>query len=81
MNSSGGRDPRARTRGRGRGPWAVLGAVATVVLGPAAATATALGRANAAPLHPAVRPERTRAYPPPGAGASDQPLKRSHSRG
>ncbi|MFI6372042.1 hypothetical protein [Streptomyces sp. NPDC050546] len=38
-----------------RGPWAVLRAVATVVLGPAAATASALDQANAAPLHDAVK--------------------------
>ncbi|GGW83421.1 hypothetical protein [Streptomyces lomondensis] len=47
-----------------RGPWAVLCAVATVVLGPAAATASALDQANAAPLHHAVRADRTHAYLP-----------------
>ncbi|MGW7265438.1 hypothetical protein [Streptomyces sp. NPDC054842] len=47
-----------RTRGTGRwtsalrGPWTVMCAVVTVVVGPAAATASALDRANAAPpLH------------------------------
>ncbi|MGI5425330.1 hypothetical protein [Streptomyces sp. CA-179760] len=40
-----------------RGPWAVLRAVATVVLGPAAATASALDQANAAPLHHEVKAE------------------------
>ncbi|GGS99898.1 hypothetical protein [Streptomyces violaceus] len=44
----------AATRGP-RGPWAVLRAVATVVLGPAAATASALEQANAAPLYHAVK--------------------------
>ncbi|MGW7817895.1 hypothetical protein ACWGLF_07125 [Streptomyces puniciscabiei] len=46
---------RARRTRTARGPWAVLCAVATVVIGPAAATASALDQANAAPLHQAVR--------------------------
>ncbi|MET9685771.1 hypothetical protein [Streptomyces coeruleorubidus] len=50
--------------GAARGPWAVLCAVATVVLGPAAATASALDQANAAPLHQAVEADRTQAYLP-----------------
>ncbi|MER6465148.1 hypothetical protein ABT278_32450 [Streptomyces sp. NPDC001228] len=33
------------------GPWAAACAVVTVVLGPAAVTASALDRADAAPLH------------------------------
>ncbi|MDQ0747941.1 hypothetical protein QF034_002172 [Streptomyces africanus] len=61
--------------GAGRGPWAVLRAVTTVVLGPAAATASALDQANAAPLHEAVTADQ------PHAHLADQPLKRSHSRG
>ncbi|WP_042406534.1 hypothetical protein [Streptacidiphilus carbonis] len=32
-------------------PWLVAGVAAAVVLGPAATTATALERANAAPVH------------------------------
>ncbi|MFI0267623.1 hypothetical protein [Streptomyces luteogriseus] len=36
----------------------------TVVLGPAAVTASALDRANAAPLHHAVRADGTHAYIP-----------------
>ncbi|MFE7977971.1 hypothetical protein [Streptomyces shenzhenensis] len=48
----------------GRGPWTVLGVVAAVLLGPAAATASALDQANKAPLHPAVRAEQTQAYLP-----------------
>ncbi|MEU6776445.1 hypothetical protein [Streptomyces sp. NPDC046759] len=47
-----------------RGPWAVLCAAATVVLGPAAATASALDQANAAPLHHAVRAEHAQACLP-----------------
>ncbi|MEV7977955.1 hypothetical protein [Streptomyces sp. NPDC086519] len=47
-----------------RGPWAVLCAVATVVLGPAAVTASALDQANAAPMHHAVKAEQTQAYIP-----------------
>ncbi|MGW0615177.1 hypothetical protein [Streptomyces sp. NPDC002788] len=57
------RNPGTRTAAT-RGPWAVLCAVATVVLGPAAATASALGQANAAPLHHAVKAERTQAHIP-----------------
>ncbi|MFI1563318.1 hypothetical protein ACH4ZX_09655 [Streptomyces sp. NPDC020490] len=44
--------------------WTVVCAVATVVLGPAAATASALDQANKAPLHHAVAAERTQAYLP-----------------
>lgn len=33
-----------------RGPWVVMCAVATVILGPAAVTASALDQANQAPL-------------------------------
>ncbi|MEW2284292.1 hypothetical protein [Streptomyces sp. NPDC047841] len=48
-----GRGGSARERGGWartlRGPWVVLCAVATVVLGPAAVTASALDQANAAP--------------------------------
>lgn len=47
-----------------RGPWTVLCAVAAVVLGPAAATASALEQANKAPLHHAVRIDRSQAYLP-----------------
>ena len=47
-----------------RSPWTVACAVATVVLGPAAVTASALDQANAAPLHHAVRADRTHAYIP-----------------
>ncbi|MEU9240508.1 hypothetical protein [Streptomyces sp. NPDC048385] len=47
-----------------RGPWAVVCAVATVVLGPAAVTASALDLANAAPLHHAVKAEQAQAYVP-----------------
>ncbi|MFF6912419.1 hypothetical protein [Streptomyces sp. NPDC012466] len=50
-----------------RGPWAMLRAAVTVVLGPAAVTASALDQANAAPLHPAVRADATHAYLPSGA--------------
>ena len=45
-----------------RGPWAVVCAVATVILGPAAVTASALDQANAAPMHHAVRADQTQAY-------------------
>ncbi|MFF7067538.1 hypothetical protein [Streptomyces pseudovenezuelae] len=47
-----------------RGPWAVVCAVAAVVLGPAAVTASALDQANAAPMHHAVKADETQAYIP-----------------
>ncbi|GGL85789.1 hypothetical protein GCM10010129_31880 [Streptomyces fumigatiscleroticus] len=50
------------------GPWTVLCAVATVVLGPAAATASALDQANGAPPHHAVSADRTRACLPSDTG-------------
>ena len=70
MNNSGRKkapgDTETRT-GSTRGPWAVLCAVVTVVLGPAAVTASALGQANAAPPHHAVRADPTHAHIPSGA--------------
>ncbi|MFJ6082135.1 hypothetical protein ACIQI8_12080 [Streptomyces sp. NPDC092369] len=47
-----------------RGPWAVVCAVTTVILGPAAVTASALDQANAAPMHHAVRADQNQAYIP-----------------
>jgi hypothetical protein len=48
-----------RWTGALRNPWTVLCAVVTVVLGPAAVTASALDRANAAPpRHAAPEGER-----------------------
>ncbi|NEB06355.1 hypothetical protein [Streptomyces sp. SID13726] len=44
--------------------WTVVCAVATVVLGPAAVTASALDQANAAPMHHAVKADQTQAYLP-----------------
>lgn len=44
--------------------WTVVCAVATVVLGPAAVTASALDQANAAPMHHVVKAEQTQAYIP-----------------
>ncbi|MET7684463.1 hypothetical protein [Streptomyces sp. NPDC005423] len=68
MSSSNG------TSGGGR-VWTVVCAVATVVLGPAAVTASALDQANAAPLHHAVTADRTHAYL-----ASDQSQRTGQSR-
>jgi hypothetical protein len=45
-------------------PWGVVCAVATVVLGPSAVTASALDQANAAPPHHAVQADRTQACLP-----------------
>ncbi|MER6067665.1 hypothetical protein ABT187_02175 [Streptomyces sp. NPDC001817] len=55
---------RVRWTRAARGPWAVLCAAATVVLGPAAVTASALDQANAAPPHHAVRADQTQACLP-----------------
>ncbi|MER6736612.1 hypothetical protein [Streptomyces puniciscabiei] len=63
---------RARWTRTARGPWAVLCAVATVVIGPAAATASALDQANAAPLHHAVRADQPQACLP-----ADSPRRRT----
>ncbi|MFE5815009.1 hypothetical protein [Streptomyces sp. NPDC056479] len=52
----------------GRRVWTVVCAVATVVLGPAAVTASALDQANEAPMHHAVRAEQTQAYIPSDPG-------------
>ena len=51
-----------------RGPWTVICAVVTVVLGPAAVTASALDQANEAPLHHAVKADQTQAYIPSDTG-------------
>ena len=48
--------------------WTVVCAVATVVLGPAAVTASALDQANKAPMHHAVRVDQTQAYIPSDTG-------------
>ena len=69
MNSSHMNTPNATERAGGRlwtvrGPWAVVCAVAAVVLGPAAGTASALDQANAAPMHHAVKLDQTQAYLP-----------------
>lgn len=58
VEPSGGRMTAARR------PWAVVCAVATVVLGPAAVTASALDQANAAPQHHTARADGPQAYIP-----------------
>ena len=57
-----------------RSPWTVACAVVTVVVGPAAVTASALDRANAAPPYHATEADT-------GAQPGPQPLNRSHSLG
>ncbi|MEV6178477.1 hypothetical protein ACIHAR_05685 [Streptomyces sp. NPDC052016] len=69
MNSSrtettGTVERKAGRTGAARRPWTVVCAVAAVVLGPAATTASALEQANKAPLHHAVRAEPAQAYIP-----------------
>ncbi|WP_328870829.1 hypothetical protein OHT76_12330 [Streptomyces sp. NBC_00287] len=59
--------------------WTVVCAVATVVLGPAAVTASALDQANAAPQHHAMKADRTQAYIP--SDPSRQSRNRSQSLG
>ncbi|WP_031487330.1 hypothetical protein [Streptomyces bicolor] len=44
--------------------WTVVCAVATVVLGPAAVTASALDQANKAPMYHAVKADHAQAYLP-----------------
>jgi hypothetical protein len=56
------RDPKRSWSSALRSPWTVACATAVVVLGPSAVTATALERANSAPLHGASAPE----HPAPG---------------
>ena len=58
-NSSG-----SNNSGSSKRFWTVACAVATVVLGPAAVTASALDQANKAPMHHAVKAEQTQAYIP-----------------
>jgi len=48
----------------GKRVWTVVCAVATVVLGPAAVTASALDQANKAPMYHAVKAEQPQAYLP-----------------
>lgn len=48
----------------GKRVWTVVCAVVSVVLGPAAVTASALDQANNAPMHHAVKAEQTQAYIP-----------------
>ena len=63
MNSHNNTTHKTEGRARStRGPWAALCAAVAVVLGPAAVTASALDQANAAPLHHAVKADRTQAY-------------------
>ncbi|MFJ4618422.1 hypothetical protein [Streptomyces sp. NPDC088812] len=50
-----------------RSPWTVVCAVAAVVLGPAAATASALEQANNAPLHHTAEASKQQAYIPADA--------------
>ncbi|QFQ96714.1 hypothetical protein F9278_11300 [Streptomyces phaeolivaceus] len=56
------RDPKRSWSSALRSPWTVACATAVVVLGPSAVTASALDRANSAPLHGASAPE----HPAPG---------------
>jgi hypothetical protein len=61
MSSSAVRNRRVRRSSR---TWTVVCAVATVVLGPAAVTASALDQADKAPLHHVARADQTQAYLP-----------------
>lgn len=61
-NTSRNRNPKRSWFSALRSPWTVACATAVVVLGPSAVTASALERANSAPLHGASAPE----HPAPG---------------
>jgi hypothetical protein len=61
------RENRTRTRTWAealRRPWTAVAAAVAVVLGPAAVTASALDRANAAPPHHSTRTDQKQAYLP-----------------
>ena len=62
---------RSRNSNSSKRVWTVVCAVATVVLGPAAVTASALDQANKAPMHHAVRAEQTPGVHPVGPRAAD----------
>ncbi|MGW0839209.1 hypothetical protein ACWD26_03425 [Streptomyces sp. NPDC002787] len=64
---SAARDPKKSWSSALRSPWTVACATAVVVLGPSAVTASALERANSAPLHGASAPEQ------PGPGKERRP--------
>lgn len=69
-----------------RSPWTVACATVAVVLGPSAVTASALERANSAPLHRPAAPDREPHREPPHhaapyAAAQYAYLPRSTSRG
>ncbi|MGR6969999.1 hypothetical protein ACU639_10345 [Streptomyces cynarae] len=66
--------------GAARNPWTVLCAVAAVVLGPAATTASALDQANKAPLHHVVNPGRAPHPHLPGAAQAQAYLPSEATR-
>ncbi|WP_405879297.1 hypothetical protein OG762_11940 [Streptomyces sp. NBC_01136] len=80
MNSSRTRNVNATGRWTKalRNSWTVAGAMVTVLVGPAAATASALDRANAAPPYHAHETHPPYATP---YATLPQPLKRSHNLG
>ncbi|MFC3576461.1 hypothetical protein ACFOZ0_24880 [Streptomyces yaanensis] len=63
-----------------RNPWAVVCAVATVVLGPAAATASALDQANRAPMYHAAPHDRAPGHLFAGAGQAQAYLPSDSTR-
>jgi hypothetical protein len=80
VNSSRTETKRTSTwAGALRSPWTVACAVATVVLGPAAVTASALDQANRAPLHHVSKHERA-PRPLTGAGQAQAYLPSDPTR-
>lgn len=81
------RDPRRSWTSALRSPWTVACAAAVVVLGPSAVTASALDRANAAPLHGASAPEHPapaqerHRHAQPNADGPSAYVSRAQSRG
>ncbi|MEV6589301.1 hypothetical protein AB0N36_14910 [Streptomyces acidicola] len=64
-----------------RSPWVVACAAVAVVLGPSAVTASALERANSAPLHRPAAPDREPHHAAPHAAPQYAHLPRSTNRG
>jgi hypothetical protein len=64
-----------------RSPWTVACAAVAVVLGPSAVTASALERANSAPLHRPAAPDREPHHAAPYAATPYAYLPRSTYRG
>ncbi|GAA3844268.1 hypothetical protein ACFS5L_32740 [Streptomyces phyllanthi] len=88
MSSSRSQHPKTTARNTGktwsaslRSPWTVACATVAVVLGPSAVTASALERANSAPLHRPAAPDHPPHHAAPLAAPEYAYLPRSTNRG